>query len=184
MTIDFNLYKDYKPIPDYEHYIINRNGHIINTKTGTYLKQSLNTHGYLRVGLCKDSKSKTVCVHRLVAKVFVPNPNNYDVVNHKDENKINNNADNLEWCTTKYNHNYGNALIKNGKAHRKPIIAINANVKIIADSYKTFSEYVGVKSPLRSFINGKYRCKGYHLFYASKEEIDLLGDNELISIDR
>ena len=46
-------------------------------------------------------------IHRIVAKTFVPNPDNLEIVNHKDENKLNNRADNLEWCTTKYNAHYG-----------------------------------------------------------------------------
>lgn len=50
-------------------------------------------------------------IHRLVAKYFIENPNNYKVVNHKDCNRANNNADNLEWCTTQYNVRYA---IENG----------------------------------------------------------------------
>ncbi len=52
-------------------------------------------------------------VHRLVAKAFIPNPNNYPCVNHKDENKSNNHADNLEWCTYKYNVQYSLKRRKN-----------------------------------------------------------------------
>lgn len=63
---------------------------------------------YKRVHLCKDGKEKTVSVHRLVAMAFVnnPNPDKYKEVNHIDENKLNNNADNLEWCTRSYNQKY------------------------------------------------------------------------------
>lgn len=62
---------------------------------------------YERVGLKKGSKTFNFSVHRLVAKHFIPNPNNYPIINHKDENNLNNRADNLEWCTEKYNANYG-----------------------------------------------------------------------------
>lgn len=71
------------------------------------LKQQLDKHGYKRVRLYKDGKAKTLLVHRLVTIAFLPNPNNLPMVNHKDENKTNNNVDNLEWCTVSYNNNYG-----------------------------------------------------------------------------
>lgn len=63
--------------------------------------------GYLRVYLCKNSKIKTIGIHRLVALMFISNPNNLPQVNHKDEDKTNNRVDNLEWCTCRYNINYG-----------------------------------------------------------------------------
>lgn len=53
-----------------------------------------------------DGRCRTLSVHRLVAITFLPNPNNYPCVNHKDENRLNNNVDNLEWCSYEYNNNY------------------------------------------------------------------------------
>lgn len=66
--------------------------------------------GYLRICLHVNGKQKQLAVHRLVAEAFIPNPNNYPQINHKDENKTNNTVDNLEWCTAKYNNNYGTRL--------------------------------------------------------------------------
>ena len=63
--------------------------------------------GYCYVTLCKNGKHTTFLVHRLVAEAFIPNPNNYPQVNHKDENPSNNCVENLEWCDQKYNSNYG-----------------------------------------------------------------------------
>ena len=63
--------------------------------------------GYARVGLRKGEGQKMHFVHRLVANVFIPNPDNLPQVNHKDENPGNNFASNLEWCDTRYNINYG-----------------------------------------------------------------------------
>ena len=74
---------------------------------GKILKLCTDKYGYLKVGLWKNNKVKTYYVHRLVAEVFLPNPNNYKEVNHKDENKLNNVVSNLEWCDAKYNSNYG-----------------------------------------------------------------------------
>lgn len=62
---------------------------------------------YKRVTLYKNKCKKTITIHRLVAQAFIPNPNNYPQVNHKDENKYNNCVNNLEWCTHKQNMNYG-----------------------------------------------------------------------------
>lgn len=76
-------------------------------RTGIFLSQKVNKHGYAEVNLWRNNTGTTRAVHRLVAEAFMPNPNYYPQVNHKDENKLNNNADNLEWCTAKYNSNYG-----------------------------------------------------------------------------
>ena len=101
--------------------------------------------GYLRIALCKNGKMKLVSIHRLVANAFVYNPNNYPCVNHKDEIRINNRADNLEWCTHKYNSNYGNCREKiRSKCTHKPIRQIKDN-KIINtfSSIKEATDYLG-----------------------------------------
>ena len=63
--------------------------------------------GYRNVKLYRDGKERTLYVHRLVAQAFIPNPDNLPEVNHKDEDTTNNRVDNLEWCSSKYNSNYG-----------------------------------------------------------------------------
>lgn len=74
------------------------------------LKGSLYSNGYLVVKLRFDGLLKRVAIHRLVAETFIHNPNGLPIINHKDENKLNNRADNLEWCTQQYNNNYGTAV--------------------------------------------------------------------------
>lgn len=71
-------------------------------------------------------------VHRLVARAFVPNPNNYPEINHKDENRQNNEADNLEWCTRKYNHDYGNRTEREAQTKSKKVIQLNKKGEVIA----------------------------------------------------
>lgn len=71
------------------------------------VKPIKNTHGYFTVNLSKDKKQRSVRLHRLIALTFIENPNNFPYINHKDENKTNNRVENLEWCTPKYNVNYG-----------------------------------------------------------------------------
>lgn len=66
-----------------------------------------NKNSYYSVNIYKNNKASLTNVHRLVAESFLKNPNNYKYVNHKDENKLNNRIDNLEFCTQKYNLNYG-----------------------------------------------------------------------------
>lgn len=69
--------------------------------------------GYNTVHLRKDGKGKVVKVHRLVAETFLPNPNGYKCVNHKNRNKLNNRPENLEWCSFAYNINYEHRDTKN-----------------------------------------------------------------------
>lgn len=71
--------------------------------------------GYLCVTLYKHGERCTKLVHKLVAEAFIPNPLNLTQVNHKDENKINNVVTNLEWCTCKYNINYGSGNLRRSR---------------------------------------------------------------------
>ena len=91
------------------------------------LKQQKNNKGYLLVSLYKDGERKFYLVHRLVAQAFVPNLEGYQVVNHKDENPLNNCANNLEWCTQKYNCNYGARNEKASKSNGTPVICVETN---------------------------------------------------------
>ena len=74
------------------------------------LRQKVDHGGYNLVELTINCNVKTHKVHRLVAEAFIPNPNCLPEVNHKDENKNNNRADNLEWCDNEYNNHYGTRL--------------------------------------------------------------------------
>ena len=81
-----------------------------------------NNSGYLIVGLHKDGKIKNFLIHRLVAEAFIENVNDLPQVNHKDENKLNNCVENLEWCSAKYNSNYGehNYNLRNTMSSKVP----------------------------------------------------------------
>lgn len=93
----------------YPEYQVNNFGKIRSLKNNKIkeIKQTDNNYGYLCATLCSNGKLKTEKVHRIVAKTFIPNPNNLLCVNHKDENKYNNCVDNLEWCNHYYNNHYG-----------------------------------------------------------------------------
>lgn len=88
-------------------YSITDQGNVWSYYTNKFLKPVLGANGYLKVTLVKDGKKYTKAVHRLVAETFILNPDNLSLVNHKDENKMNNSVDNLEWCNHLYNSNYG-----------------------------------------------------------------------------
>lgn len=97
-----------KKIKDFENFIIYEDGTVINTKTGNKRSPHIDKDGYLRITLQqKNGKTTTRFIHRLLAEAFIPNPDNKETVNHKDENKQNNDLDNLEWATKKENDNYG-----------------------------------------------------------------------------
>ena len=76
------------------------------------LKNYKDKDGYVKVILCKNNKTRFLSIHRLIAEAFIPNPDNLPQINHKDECKSNNSIDNLEWCSCKYNINYGNRTKK------------------------------------------------------------------------
>lgn len=86
-----------------------------------FMKPSTNKDGYLIVYLRWDGKTRGFTIHRLVALAFIPNPNNYPEVNHKDEDKTNNCVDNLEWCTHLYNVHYGTGTERRADSSRRDI---------------------------------------------------------------
>lgn len=100
------------------------------------LKQRRDKDGYLAVCLSKEGKRYGRRVNRLVAEAFIPNPECLPVVNHKDENKQNNEADNLEWCTVRYNTCYGDGLRKMAAKQGRPVIQV-LNGNIIGEYYST-----------------------------------------------
>lgn len=96
-----------------------------NSKIRGFLlkKDNMDKH-YFQVGLCKDGKSKHKLVHRLVAIAFLDKKEGLDIINHKDENKLNNIVENLEWCSHSYNVNYGSRNDKTAEKNSIPVIRI------------------------------------------------------------
>lgn len=116
--------EEWKNVIGYEGlYEVSNKGNVRNVRRNTLLRLSKNKYGYIQVWLYKNGIRTGFNVHRLVAEVFLSNPDNLPMINHKDEDKTNNNVTNLEWCTAKYNVNYGhrtenaiNTRVKNGYA--------------------------------------------------------------------
>lgn len=95
-----------KEIPEYENYLISECGTVVNNRTGRVLKPDITNRGYKRITVCKNNRVKRFAVHRLVALLFIPNPDNLPTVNHKDGNKLNNCKSNLEWMTQRENQDH------------------------------------------------------------------------------
>ena len=115
----------WKNIKGYPNYQVSNMGRVKRLSTGYYrrtekiLKPQLQNNGYLHIKLSQKDKTKCILVHRLVAQVFIPNPNNLPQVNHINEDKTDNRVENLEWCTQKYNINYGNGISKRVKTNKE-----------------------------------------------------------------
>lgn len=105
-------------------YAVSRNGEVFSLKSNKPLRQVDNGHGYKTVCLCIGGKPKKYYVHRLVAIAYLPNPFQYPEINHLDENRGNNCADNLEWCTAKYNKNYGRRAEKFSRSRGHPVVCV------------------------------------------------------------
>lgn len=100
-----------KDIKGYEGlYAVTSCGRVWSYTSKKFLSFNKNKFGYIQVLLWKNNKCKCFKVHRLVAEAYIPNPENLPQVNHKDEVKIHNWINNLEWCTAKYNTNYGTCV--------------------------------------------------------------------------
>ena len=117
---------------------VRRKNGTIHTANGKVLSQALDGHGYPFVWMQVKENRMERHVHRLVALAFVenPKPDEYNVVNHKDENSRNNKADNLEWCTARYNTNYGTCPtrigIANQNSNTKGVIQYDLNGNLIS----------------------------------------------------
>lgn len=165
MKQDFYDLENWKDIPGFVGYQVSNFGRIISFKqnaAGRLLKPSQDKDGYLIVGLFDGNKTHMKRVHRLVAQLFIANPFNYPMVNHKDENKLNNCVDNLEWCNNQYNINYGNHNTNVSNTLSRPIRCVETG--IIYNSGKEAAKSLGVSpgSIARARDVISHTCKGYH----------------------
>jgi len=96
---------DFITIKNFSRYEINQKGEIYNKSTNFQLKGTLVKAGYIKVHIINDTtgKAQILFLHRLVAETFLENPNDYDEIDHIDNNKTNNNVENLRWCTRSQN---------------------------------------------------------------------------------
>lgn len=164
-------------IEGYENlYAISSKGRCWSYKTNKLLKESINNDGYLRFSLFKNGKHKRYLAHRLVAKSFVANPNQYPEINHINENIKDNCVENLEWCTHKQNINYGSRnkkvslALKNNQNSAKRVQ--NIDTLKIYDSLTKAEKETGIDLSQISLCckNKAKTAGGYHWRYVEKGE--------------
>ena len=124
-----NMIEIIKGIKGFEdRYTISNLGNVRSLMTGRVLKPNVTKFGYARVNLrAQNGKYKSFFIHRLVALNFLPNPDHYSEINHKDCNRLNNIVTNLEWCTRSYNIKYS---YEHGNASRKGLKNPNAKLSL------------------------------------------------------
>ena len=137
-------------------FAITEDGQIWSKRSSRFLKLNL-LNGYLahvtKIG-GRDGKNVVLKAHRLVAKAYIPNPENKPYVNHKDGNKLNNHVDNLEWCTAKENsqHAYATGLAKGASGADSPCAKLTTeDVLFIRNNYKPYSREYGTRGLGRMF---------------------------------
>ena len=179
VKIDPSIKEEWKDIQGYEGlYQVSNKGRVKSTRNNIILKPMISDKGYYHVDLYNKDNRKSCKVHRLVAQAFIPNPNNYPVINHKDENTINNQVSNLEWCTAQYNHDYGTrnerAIKHMAEAISVPIVQLSLNYELI----KYWGSASSVNIPgiehqhIAECCSGKIRTyKNYRWLY--KKDYDL-----------
>ena len=147
--------------------IKDKNGHIRHQK-GKVIRTYYDKRGYKRCYLCKDGDNKQLLVHQLVAKAFIPNANNYKMINHKDETHDSNCPGNLEWCDAKYNNNYGTLKQRLSELKKKKIICITDGNKF--NSVNEAAEFYGIDRRLISGVLSKAKKTTYGKVFIYDEE--------------
>ena len=139
---------------------------------GKVLQLQPDNVGYMHVSLLDENhKIKRWTVHRLVAIAFIENPHNYPIVNHKDENKSNNNVSNLEWCTQSYNLSYNNGQ---KKRRERKVEMLDKDTGITLRTFNSLNEASIIMKINRTTISGvlgnkhRHTAGGYKWRYADK----------------
>lgn len=172
------LEEEWRPVVGYEGYYevsnlcrvrsidrmgINRHKNGAKIVHGVIKHTDISNTGREMVQLSKNGKNRRFPVYRLMAIAFIPNQNNYTQINHKDENPLNNSLDNLEWCDSKYNCNYGtrNKRISESK-YKITILVDSSGIEKIFNSRLDAAKYLGVcKTQISNAIRLKRKIHNY-----------------------
>jgi hypothetical protein len=168
--------EEFKIIKDYTNYSVSNFGNVKNNNTGKILKQPI-SNGYTKVSLSNDGKLKHFLVHRLIALAFIPNPDNKPFVDHIDNDRLNNNIDNLRWCTNQENSCNRQLTSKNTSGYKgvnfyKTYNCWRAEIKLNGKSH-----HIGYYQNIEDAV--KARCE-----YAIKTHGTFINQCELVSLKR
>ena len=177
------MIEEFREIPDFERYFVSNLGRVYDSKTNKFLGYKPDKNGYLRVVLRhKNNKVYYRFVHRLVAMLFIGNPNNYLIINHKDENKTNNIVSNLEWCDYRYNSNYGAIQTKRRISCKNHIVCYCKDKYIICASSRIASKLLKIdNSQISKAVKSKKYYADVYWRYANNQEITDCGSNTYIT---
>lgn len=155
---------------EYNGYKISNFGKVINKK-GKVLSTNVDMHGYVTTSITDYGGGRIKGMHRIVATMFIPNPNNLPEVNHKDGNKENNRVDNLEWCTKKENMQHRSDVLgcmvgtdnPTNKLTDEQVIEIYNLCKDTNMLYKDIADMYNIVPSQVSLIVGGYKWKYLNL---------------------
>ena len=150
-------------IEGFEKYEVSNLGRVRNIKSGKILKPQPDKDGYLRLGLYENNKKKKLFLHRIIATTFIYNPEGKPCVNHIDENKLNNDLSNIEWCTVRENLIHGTRTKRAAEKCFKKVIQLDLNDNVLTEfeSMKQAEQKTGVLvQNISSCCNGKRKSAG------------------------
>ena len=155
-----------KDIQGYEGlYAVTEDGRVWSYRSKKFLKPGEHSSGYLHVTLSKNGVKIDCFIHRLVAAAYIPNPENKPQVNHRDENKLNNCVDNLEWMTSKENANYGTRNVRVSEKRKKKVLCVETN-KIYNSIEEAGADTDTYATNISAVCKGKLKTTGgYHWEY-------------------
>ncbi len=172
------------PIPGNEKYQISNLGRIRNEKTKRILKKRLRTDGYEEIRLQIHSRKTSHSVHRLVAQAFIPNPNDFPQVNHKDKNRANNRVENLEWATQSMNIKH--SIETGAKRYKRAVWRrdLEGGNEVIFNSIKEAAKVTECdSSSISKCVNGKQKTAGGYEWGYIEEKIKEEARKDIASIE-